>query len=190
MRTKAFRTGSPDHFPALLVAAGILAVSRLLHAQDPAAADQVAAAPAAEPGTDEPIDEITVIGEKTITAIKAQIVSADRRMYGLFNEMNMDREYDIHCRLERIYNSNRKERICQPAFEQGILEESWYDLSTYTDAGRPEAELRHKREILRQKMTEYAEKNPALKKAIFERAQLQRKLRDARSGKRGAAQDE
>ena len=66
-----------------------------------------------------------------------------------------------------------------PAFEQGVLEESWDDLSTWTGAGRPEAEIRRKREIMRQKMIEFAEQNPDLAAAIIERAKLQRDLAEA-----------
>ncbi|MDH3441672.1 MAG: hypothetical protein OEM63_13015, partial [Gammaproteobacteria bacterium] len=103
----------------------------------------------------------------------------DRKMYGLWNEMNTEREFDVHCRLEGVYASRRKERICLPAFENGILEESWDDLSSWTGAGRPQAEIREKREIMRKKMIEFAEQNPDLRAAIIERARLQRDLTEA-----------
>ena len=126
-----------------------------------------------------PVEEITVYGEKTVPAIKAQIMRVDRKMYGLWNEMNTEREFDVHCRLEGVYASRRKERICLPAFENGILEESWDDLSSWTGAGRPQAEIREKREIMRKKMIEFAEQNPDLRAAIIERARLQRDLTEA-----------
>jgi len=140
-------------------------------ADDSAAASEVAPA--------ETVDEITVYGEKTVPAIKAQIMRADHKMYGIWNEMNTEREFDVHCRLEGVYASRRKERICLPAFEHGVLEESWDDLSTWTGAGRPEAEIREKREILRKKMIEFAAQNPDLRAAIIERANLQRDLAEA-----------
>ena len=133
------------------------------------------------PADDEPVEEITVYGQKTVPAIKAQIMRADRKLYGIWNQMNDDREFDVHCRLEGVYASRRKERICLPAFEHGVLEESWNDLSRYTGAGRPEAEIREKREIMRQKMIEFAEQNPDLHTAIIERAMLQRELTEAES---------
>lgn len=138
---------------------------------------------------DEAIDEIIVIAPQSVAAIKAQIVRVERKMYGLYNEMNTDREYDIYCRREGVYASRRKERVCLPQFEHGVLEESWNDLSTWTGAGRPEAELRAKREILRQKMIDFAEQNPALKDAIFERARLQRSLSDAQTSARDAPEE-
>ncbi len=131
------------------------------------------------PSDDEPVEEITVYGERTVPALKAQIIRADRRIYGIWNEMNDDREFDVHCRLEGVYGSRRKERICLPAFEHGVLEEAWYDLGTWTGAGRPQAEIRSKREIMRQKMIEFAEQNPELAEAIFQRARLQRELAEA-----------
>jgi hypothetical protein len=125
------------------------------------------------------MDEITVIAPKSVMAISADIRRADQMLYGIFNEMNTDREFDVHCRLEKVYASNRKARVCLPAFEYGVLEESWNDLSTWTDAVRPAAEIRRNREIFKQKMIDFAEQNPELKKAIYERAQLQRDLREA-----------
>jgi hypothetical protein len=127
----------------------------------------------------EAVEEITVYGEKTVPAIKAQIFRADQRLYGIWNELNDDREFDVHCRLEGVYASRRKERVCLPAFEQGVLEESWDDLSTWTGAGRPEAEIRRKRQIMQRKMIEIAEQNPDLAAAIIERAKLQRDLVEA-----------
>lgn len=140
---------------------------------------EVEADDSADPMADEPVEEITVYGEKTVPAIKAQIFRADQTLYGIWNELNDDREFDVHCRLEGVYASRRKERVCLPAFEQGILEESWDDLSTWTGAGRPEAEIRRKREIMRQRMIEAAQQNPDLAAAIIERANLQRELAEA-----------
>ena len=165
----------------LLLALGMLvfgnaAVAQTVEADAPAAESEGPA-----PVPEEAVEEITVYGQKSVPAIKAQIMRADRKMYGLWNELNTDREFDVHCRLEGVYASRRKERICLPAFEHGILEEAWDDLSSYTGAGRPEAEIREKREIMRKKMIEFAEQNPALRAAIIERAQLQRDLADAES---------
>jgi len=136
------------------------------------------------------VDEIVVVAPRSVMAINAQIRRADTRMYGLYNEMNTDREFDIHCRLEKVYASNRKERICLAAFEHGVLEESWDDLSTWTGAGRPQAEIRRNREILKQKMMDFAEQNPALKEAIYERANLQRDLADAEARSRGRGKED
>jgi len=134
---------------------------------------------AADSPANEAVEEITVYGEKTVQAIKAQIMQADRRLYGIWNELNDDREFDVHCRMEGVYASRRKERICLPAFEHGVLEEAWDDLGTWTGAGRPQAEIRRKREIMRQKMINFAAENPDLAAAIFERAKLQRDLAEA-----------
>jgi len=128
---------------------------------------------------DDAIDEIIVVAPKSVPAIRAQIIRVERRMYGLYNEMNTDREFDIYCRRENVYASRRKERVCLPQFERGVLEEAWDDLSTWTGAGRPQAELQQKREILRRKMIDFAEQNPALRDAIYERARLQRSLQEA-----------
>jgi len=63
-------------------------------------------------------------------------------------------------------------------------------LSTWTGAGRPQAEIRRNREILKQKMMDFAEQNPALKEAIYERANLQRDLAEAEARSRGRGKED
>ena len=138
---------------------------------------------------DQPIDEITVIAPRPIARIRADIAIAERKMYGLFNEMNTDREYEVHCRLEKLYGSNRKKRLCLPQFERGVMLEAWDNLETgYTGSGVPEEELRRKREILRQKMIDFAGQNPDLAQAIYERARLERDLAAAEARMKDAAE--
>ena len=138
----------------------------------------------------EVVDEITVVAPRSIPNLKSDIIRVERRMYSLYNEMNTDRMYDIHCRLEKVYASNRKERICLPAFEHGVMEEAWNDLSTWTGANMPEAELRRHREVLREKLITFANENPELGAAIRERAKLQRDLNAAEALMRQAKKED
>ena len=136
------------------------------------------------------IDEITVVAPRTITAIKAAITKADRKMYALFNDMNQDRRYDVSCTLENRYGSNMKTRVCRPQFERDVLDEAFRDNSTWTSFDRPEAELRRYREEFRQKMIDFAATNPELQQAVFERARLQRDLKQAEDLQRQARREE
>ena len=169
----------PPGLPVAVLVLALILLAAPAAAQNAPSPEGESGDAAADSAAGEPIDEITVYGENSVQAIKAQIIRADRKLYGLFNELNDDRDYDVHCRLEGVYASRRKERICLPAFEHGVLEESWNDLDTWTGAGRPNAEIRKKREIFRQKMMEFAAQNPELEKAIYERANLELKLTEA-----------
>jgi hypothetical protein len=148
------------------------------------------AATVAEQVPGDVVDEIIVVAPKSVMAINAQIRRVDTRMYGLYNEMNTDRQFDIHCRLEKVYASNRKKRICLAAFEHGVVFDTWEDFSPSTGTVNPRAEIRRNREILKQKMMDFAEQNPALKEAIYERANLQRELVEAEVRHRGSDTEE
>ena len=78
-----------------------------------------------------------------------------------------------------------KRRICQPQFELGVLSEE-LRLWGYSPTGYeyPQAELRRKRAILRQKMIAYAEQNPELEQAVYRRAQLERDLGAAQAARK------
>jgi hypothetical protein len=125
-----------------------------------------------------------VVAPRTISAIKADIARADRKMYGLYNEMNDDRRYDVFCRLEKRHASNLQRRVCLPQFENELLEEAYEGTGTWTSFDRPDAELRRHGEVFRQKMIDFAAQNAELEQAIFERAQLQRDLEEAEGRQR------
>ena len=110
-------------------------------------------------------------------------------MYGLFNEMEPDREYHVFCRRKNLSVSNIKRRICLPQFELGVMSRELREWG-YSPTGYlyPEEELRRKRAILRRKMVEFAEQNQDLEQAIYRRAQLERDLGAARAA--GKAADE
>ena len=104
-------------------------------------------------------------------------------MYRISNTLIQDPLYKVWCLLEPKPGSRIKERVCKPGFERTIDSQLLADEVTMARFGGGDpafsnrydvskAEIRKHREILKQKFVELAADNPALAKAIYERANL------------------
>lgn len=83
---------------------------------------RVAAQPEpAEPGDrpdrrTEPIEEVTVRGQRPLRELRLEVQVARERVYDLFNSLNSDDEFDIHCRNEPRTGTRIPQRVCRPRF--------------------------------------------------------------------------
>ena len=161
----------------------LLCMLQSAHAQDRDAEADSAGAGAAAGDVPEVVDEITVIAPRSLRVLERQIERADEAMYGLFNKLNKDPLYNVHCRLEKGFASNIRRRVCKPEFEREIMSEVLEDEIRMGNLGEqnysssyslPASELRDHREELKRRMIRLAEENPELAQAIYKRAELQR----------------
>lgn len=65
---------------------------------------------------DEPIEEIAIVGRRALMALRAEIVDAEIRMFGLFNQFNDTREFDIKCETVMVTGSRIPDRECVPTY--------------------------------------------------------------------------
>jgi hypothetical protein len=63
-----------------------------------------------------PIEEITIVGERTLLSMRLQIEREEENLYSMFNDLNSSDEYDIKCRTVRRRESHISDRICEPVF--------------------------------------------------------------------------
>ncbi|MFM1896152.1 MAG: hypothetical protein RLZZ385_1226 [Pseudomonadota bacterium] len=63
-----------------------------------------------------PIEEITVVGEKTLIGLRHEIEREEDNLYRLFNDLNSNDDMDIKCRIVRKSNSHISARQCEPVF--------------------------------------------------------------------------
>lgn len=157
----------------------LLVVSQLVAAQDSAtkATADLADTTLAELGenhAEEVVDEITVIGRRSVKAIQRQIIKADATLYNLYNSLNSDSQYHIYCKNEMTTGSNIRHRACRPQFERDMRFITRDEIVGSSDTMLTAAELRRHREIMRKQMLDLAAENPALSEAILNRAALQR----------------
>lgn len=72
---------------------------------------------------DEPIEEITVVGEKSLLNVKFAAYQAEQDFFNLFNALNENDEFDVFCDEEASTYSRIKRRRCWSPFEREIDEE-------------------------------------------------------------------
>jgi hypothetical protein len=102
----------------VLVLASLLALG-----SSPVAAQIESAAADAQPGGDageiEGItadEEITVVGQRTLRDLRLEVQLERERVYGLFNLLNSDDQFDIHCTSVPRTGTRIPQRVCRPQF--------------------------------------------------------------------------
>jgi hypothetical protein len=64
----------------------------------------------------EAIEEVIVIGSKSLVKLKHEMYRAEDALYDLYNSLNTDDELDIRCYKEAPTESKIKRRICRTNF--------------------------------------------------------------------------
>ena len=63
-----------------------------------------------------PIEEIQVLGTRTLYSIRMEIVDEENKIFSMFNELNSDDKFDILCDNIAPTGSHIKQRVCEPRF--------------------------------------------------------------------------
>jgi hypothetical protein len=71
--------------------------------------------PASETST-RPIEEIEVIGGRTLTSMRYRVRVAESTLYNLFNDLNSADKFDILCKTERRTHTYIPQYSCEPKF--------------------------------------------------------------------------
>ncbi|TAJ93338.1 MAG: hypothetical protein EPO31_03810 [Gammaproteobacteria bacterium] len=131
---------------------------------------------------DEVLEEITIVGDRSMGSLTHLIMKAEDRIYDIFNSMNDDKRYDVACRWEAPINSHIKRRSCRPNFVLNAQSDNARTVHAYME-GSPYAtdpsgasyfavQLYHHFPIFHQKMVASINENPELLEAIVKYNQL------------------
>ena len=127
----------------------------------------------------EQLDELQVVGKK-LYRIRMGAVDVEDRFYALYNDLNQNDEFDIHCRIEAPTGTLLKYRICRLALYEKALEEEARGF--FTGDTPPPAQL-----VALARLTDYKQNalalinsNPQLRELIRQREELEKKYRVAR----------
>jgi len=107
----------------------------------------------------EALEEIVVIGDPTVRSLRGALRAAQDQVHELFNELNDDNQFDIHCYSETRTGTNISRRFCKPNYVDTTtaIEGQAYlnDLrDRFGGAQAPSiAIIRFKNGILREKLT-------------------------------------
>ena len=104
----------------------------------------------------------------------------NRQMF-IFNVLNEDKQYDIHCNWVKRggsdMGSNIKVHVCKPQYERGIDTFQWHGAGSVINLDSsirtPQSQIVRNHRILQQNMISLAEENPEFAEAIIKRANLQ-----------------
>ena len=66
--------------------------------------------------SDRPIEEIQVLGSRTLYSIRMEIVDEENKIFSMFNELNSDDDFDILCDNIAPTGSHIRQRVCEPRF--------------------------------------------------------------------------
>lgn len=87
----------------------ILAVPMAAVGQDEGASTGLAAG-------DDAVEDIVVFGQKTTAELRRDVFRSEEDFYSLYNQLNDDKEYDVHCFYETPTGTRIKNHVCRARF--------------------------------------------------------------------------
>lgn len=137
---------------------------------------------------DQVMEEVTVIGQKQIFSIRHQIIQAEDHAYEIFNALNKDDDYDIHCQMVARTGTHIRKRMCLPNFYNeataGEAKEFLAALGGVTDytvvVPSTQNVFAYKFPIFKAKVKQLALKNPEMLDALKRLIKLNQELKETR----------
>ena len=138
-------------------------------------------------------DDIEMAGMHNILNLQHQVYQAEERFFELFNELNDDDLYDIHCRMHAPIGTKIKKRACVPNFYEQLTADKAQSFLNRAIHGLEEnkrvevqgavtasAAIPHHYTILKKKMKDLVKTNPELYNRITKLHNLTEKLEKER----------
>ena len=112
------------------------------------------------------IEEIVVWGYKPLINLKFEMYEAEEALYKVFNSLNSNDDYDIHCYEEAPTGSKIPRRICRTEKLGKILAGETQKMMRGEPTVFPTLEIKKMNERMLAEMTELASTHPEYLKAI------------------------
>jgi hypothetical protein len=140
----------------------------------------------------EPIEEITVVGERLLRDLRLDVQVARENVYGLFNSLNTNEEFDIHCHDGARTGTRMVQRVCRPQFTDDATGAAakWYQRfrklggwgSGFQMAQAEMAVVPLKERQLAAEVQRLAHENREFRRAISEYQAVEQRYEEARRG--------
>ncbi|MDD9888778.1 MAG: hypothetical protein OXU66_05940 [Gammaproteobacteria bacterium] len=165
-----------------------------------------------EEESDRPIEQIDIVGERSLQSMRFQLRSAEESYYDMFNDLTEVDKYKIRCRTERRTSSHIRVRNCEPRFfielRQDINRDALLQIrSAFGDEGmdpfalrrgidrlEPDSEIRalltQDYEGMRQEMFRIAQENEDYLNQLMHISELRAEYEAARQRRFGNNDDE
>lgn len=66
--------------------------------------------------TGEVVDNIVVVGEKSLSELRRDVFDAEEEFYSIYNRLNDDNEYDVRCFYEKATGTHIDNHVCRARF--------------------------------------------------------------------------
>ncbi|MEM7501752.1 MAG: hypothetical protein AAF417_06895 [Pseudomonadota bacterium] len=125
-----------------------------------------------EESLDEPIEEVVVIGEKSMRTLRHAVYRAEENFFETFSRLNDDDEFDVRCFFEAPTGTRIRRHVCRANFLVAATSseaEVWRsDGPGLVAAGSSQALLERKKKELQQRVEAMVVANPELASALAE----------------------
>jgi hypothetical protein len=119
-----------------------------------------------------PVMDEVLIQNTRLYVLRHEVELAEERFYALYNELNSNHDFDVHCVDEARLGTLLRKKVCKPAYVEAADQEQG---RSFVD-GRPviptAALAEARRAAYHRNMREVVEQNPKLLRLLFERANL------------------
>ena len=105
------------------LAGALCLLSSLASAQEP---DSQSVSDAVSAGAN-PIEEITVVGQRSFLTLYNQLETAKIELYSLYNDLNTDDDYDVECKKSNWTHTHIQRLECWPKFITNTMAENAQD---------------------------------------------------------------
>ncbi len=123
-----------------------------------------------------PIEEITVVGQRTFRALRLEIESAEIEAYNLFNDLNVNDEFDVTCTYEVYTGSHFPKRACMAAYlreaQARNIQDTLQGFDVQLSLGAVQGEVIQKTMAMEAEMVRVAQENQRFAEALQKLAEL------------------
>ena len=64
----------------------------------------------------ETIDDIVVVGQKSLSAMRKDVFEAEEDFYSVFNKLNDEKDFEVRCHYEKATGTHIKNHVCRARF--------------------------------------------------------------------------
>lgn len=142
----------------------------------------------AQDGAELPIEEIEVIGERSLISLEHEIRETEVQMYEMFNDLNSNDDFDVTCRDVIHTGTLIPTWECDAGFMTRERFQNTQDFLQFGFIPRTDEQMywenRHKVEALNAEMIALAKENPELARAMLDLHAKRQRMEELQRQKR------
>ena len=114
----------------------------------------------------EMMEEVIVRGTKSLFELELELYRAEDALYDLFNSINSNDDFDVHCYREAPIGSRIKQRVCKTNLYRELLAKASQRMMRGENYVSPAAEIKQMNERLLADMTKPVLAEPEMLEAL------------------------